>query len=158
MSCVGTKFSFNAFWALAFSFCALLLAPFLQWWLSFPNNRYFSFSSHCFFISISLFLFNFSGILKTTLSDFRPESFLIYAKFARLLILFGFFAPISAFFISSFYGQNPGYGIYSGVDKLSGLNKALLLLPVFFLCGLTDFVRHFIEREGFEEEKDEEES
>jgi hypothetical protein len=139
-----------AFNTLILSFSCLFLSPFLQWWQNFQDNWYFFVSAELFLLCLSIFLFNFAGLLKTSVDYMCFKHFSVLAKFARLFVLYGLMAPFLAFFVASLYGQIGGDDVYSIVLNASVWVRVLLFLPVFILCVLTDLTRYGIEKRGFE--------
>ncbi len=135
--------------AVFFALSCLLLSPFLQWWMIFPDSWYFFLMAQLFALSCSFFVFGFAGILIFHLSEAGFRRTLFLAKIARLFALYGLVAPIIAFFLASLYGQSGGDDVYSLLFSLSPWRKAVLFLPVFLVCALADLARHEIEKQGF---------
>jgi len=138
-----------------FSLILLFLAPFMQWWLTFPENMYFYIIFNLFIFSNIFYLINFSGLLIQTASLINSEKLHFLAKYARLISLYGLFAPITAFIFASFYGKSDSYGVYFYFLKLSDWQKILLLMPIFYISVLADIMRDRIQKMRFYENKKE---
>jgi hypothetical protein len=148
-----SPFVVNANRALAAGFFSMMLSPFFYWWLSFPEKTYFLYSLHAFMFFLSVFLFNVAGITRTAASLVESPRLILCAKFARIFILYGLIAPLFAFFLACWIVEIEGDDVYFAANNFSVWIKLPLFFPVFFLSGLSDLVRHLLEKRFLRNDK-----
>lgn len=121
----------KAVWRIRWSAIAMAgLAPFWAWWQVALNSRYCIVNLGLLCFSFFLFLFNLVGACRI-LAERRGEPRLaLLARFTRMAIVYLLIAPVMAFFVTVWYGNNSGHDILLFMQRVSGWKRHLLTFPI----------------------------
>jgi hypothetical protein len=112
-----------------FAFIALGVSPFWAWWHYNLNVSYFLINNGIFVFSLVLCLYNMISIVSASAEEYGYEWFFVFTRFARLALIYILIAPILAFFVTIWLGQNGGKEIIIVLLQIQGWDLFVFGVP-----------------------------
>jgi len=112
-----------------FAFIALGISPFWIWWHYNLNSGYFLINNGIFVFSLVLCLYNMISIVSASAEEYAYEWFFVFTRFARLALIYILIAPVMAFFVTVWLGQNGGGEIIIILLQIQGWDLIIFGVP-----------------------------
>jgi hypothetical protein len=121
----------KAVWRIRWSAIAMAgLAPFWAWWQVALDSRFCIVNLALLCFSLFLFLFNLVGAGRILAEKWGEPWLALSARFTRMAVIYLLIAPVMAFFVTVWYGNNSGHDILSFMQRISWWKRHLLTLPI----------------------------